>query len=151
MIDFLLGVPGKLKTVIDHLQTYLSSTRCAKIDNLDAAMSSRAPASTAVSNANYTPARAALLDGIIQTSVIKSIQTGYISQSGIAGSGEDLYYQDRTITAVDISKCIVIVQGVDDSGGMSKMVTGRLTSTTNVRVSSSVASVTGRWYVVEFK
>ena len=62
MIDFLLGVPGKLKTVIDHLQTYLSSTRCAKIDNLDAAISTRAAAATALSTATWTSGRASALD-----------------------------------------------------------------------------------------
>jgi hypothetical protein len=62
MIDFLLGVPGKLKTIADYLTTYLSSTRAAKIDNLDAIITSRAAASTAVSNADLTPTRAGYLD-----------------------------------------------------------------------------------------
>lgn len=64
MIDFLLGVPGKLKTLIDYLNANLSTTRAAKIDNLDAAISTRAPSSTALSNANYTAARAGYLDNL---------------------------------------------------------------------------------------
>jgi hypothetical protein len=62
MLDFLAGVPGRLKTIADYLTTHLSSTRAAKIDNLDAAISTRAPASTALTNATWTPTRAGHLD-----------------------------------------------------------------------------------------
>lgn len=44
MIDFLLGVPGKLKTISDYLITNWTVTRAAKIDNLDAAITTRAAA-----------------------------------------------------------------------------------------------------------
>ena len=54
MIDFLLGVPGKLATISTYLTTNLSALRAAKIDNLDAAISTRAPASTALTNATWT-------------------------------------------------------------------------------------------------
>ena len=64
MIDFLLGVPGKLKTISDYLAAYLSPTRCAKIDNLDTTLTSRAPASTALSTATWTGTRAGFLDKI---------------------------------------------------------------------------------------
>lgn len=40
----------------------ITTARSAKIDNLDASISSRAPASTALSTATWTAARAALLD-----------------------------------------------------------------------------------------
>jgi hypothetical protein len=64
MIDFLLGVPGKLKTISDWLTTYWTAARAAKVDYLDAAISSRAPAATAVSNVDYTPVRATALDSV---------------------------------------------------------------------------------------
>jgi hypothetical protein len=67
MIDFLLGVPGKLKTISDLLTANWTAARAAKIDYLDATISSRAPASTAVSNVDYTPARAAALDSAAST------------------------------------------------------------------------------------
>lgn len=41
-----------------------TSTRAAKLDNLDAAISGRAPSSSAVSNADYTSARSAKLDSL---------------------------------------------------------------------------------------
>jgi hypothetical protein len=145
--SFLLGVPGKIKAVYDHLTTHLASARAAKIDNLDAAISTRAAASTALSNATWTNALASILGNTIQTTVIASIQTGYVSSAPSAGSGEDAYYKDTTITAVaSTAKCVVLFQ--DQVGGC----TARLTSTTNLRVSRlSNATVYGRFVVVEFK
>lgn len=56
----LLGVPGALQI----LKSRLSSARAALLDNLDASVSSRAPASTAVSNVQLTNARIANLDNL---------------------------------------------------------------------------------------
>lgn len=61
MSAFLYGVPGKLKTLIERL----TSTRVAKIDNLDATVSSRAAASTALSNGVWTDGRAEALDNLV--------------------------------------------------------------------------------------
>lgn len=58
MWTMLAGVPGKLKTLIDRL----TATRAANLDNLNATVSSRAAASTALSNAVWSDARAAKLD-----------------------------------------------------------------------------------------
>lgn len=60
MLAILAGVPGKLKTLIDRL----TSTRAANLDNLNATITSRAAASTALSNATWTDGRAAKLDNI---------------------------------------------------------------------------------------
>ncbi|CAH1387012.1 hypothetical protein [Candidatus Nitrotoga sp. M5] len=60
MIEVLLGVPAKVKTLVDRL----TATRAARLDYLDAAISSRAPASTAASNAVWTDPRAAKLDTV---------------------------------------------------------------------------------------
>lgn len=57
MLGFLAGLPGKLKTLTDRL----TSGRAANLDNLDATMTSRAAASTALSNATWTDALAAKL------------------------------------------------------------------------------------------
>jgi len=61
MSAILYGVPGKLKTLIERL----SSARAAKIDNLDATVSSRAAASTALSNVVWTDERAEALDDLV--------------------------------------------------------------------------------------
>jgi hypothetical protein len=156
MIDFLLGVPGKLATIYTHLTTYLSSTRCAKIDNLDAAITTRAAASTALSTATWTGTRAGYID-FLNTGVpaIKNVQTGYVSGSASAGVDEDTRYIDVTISAAVVAKSLVIVQpGTDGTAYDTPLIhTGRLTSTTNLRLSkatSGTITMRGRWYVIEF-
>ena len=145
------GITGKLKSLVDRL----TATRAGYLDNLSAG--AVAQAATAVSNATWTNGRAALLDGIIQTSIIQSIQTGWQPYTGgTAGTGEDIIYTDITISAVTVAKCFVIVQGnVIDPSSVGWPATGRLTSTTNLRIGSSRANANGiagaRWYVVEFK
>ena len=58
MWTMLAGVPGKLKTLIDRL----TATRAANLDKLDANITTRAAASTALSKAVWTDARAGKLD-----------------------------------------------------------------------------------------
>ena len=140
MIDFLLGVPGKLKTISDFLTTNWTPARAATVDNLDTTTSSRAAAATAVSNLTYTAARAALLDGTIQTSVINSIQTGSTSIAGSVAA-------NTTITAVNLAKSVLIKQGAATSGGECY---ARLTSSTNVEC-NLIGTATVYWTVVEFK
>ena len=60
MMELLAGVPGKLKALADRL----TATRAEKIDNLDVAVSTRAPANTAVSNAVLTDDRISKLDNL---------------------------------------------------------------------------------------
>lgn len=60
MWTMLAGVPGKLKTLIDRL----TATRAANLDKLDANITTRAPASTALTNAVWSDARAGKLDSI---------------------------------------------------------------------------------------
>lgn len=55
MIASLIGIPGKMKTLLDRI----TSGRAANLDNLNATISSRAAASTALSNAVWTDALAA--------------------------------------------------------------------------------------------
>lgn len=58
MWTMLAGVPGKLKTLIDRL----TATRAANLDKLDANITTRAAAATALSNAVWTDTRAGKLD-----------------------------------------------------------------------------------------
>jgi len=155
MIDFLLAVPGKLTTIINYLNTNLAAARTARIENLDAVISSRAAAATAVSSADYTAARAVLIDRL-STGVpgtVKSIQTGYLAPAAAAGgAGEDIYFRDVTITSVVVAKSIATFQAARDGAGVYLIETARLTSTTNVRLASINGSSTvgGRWTVVEY-
>lgn len=60
MWTMLAGVPGKLKTLADRL----TATRAANLDKLDANITTRAAAATALSNAVWSDARAGKLDKI---------------------------------------------------------------------------------------
>ena len=146
-----------------------SDARAGKIDNLDAAISTRAPSSTALSTATWTPTKAGYLDAAISSrstltandvwgagtrtltalpSVIKSYQTGFAALSA-RGNGEDVRYNDITISSVDINKCIVIINYHGGNGVIGA--TGRLTSNTNLRISSgSESGIYLRWQVIEF-
>jgi hypothetical protein len=103
------------------------------------------------------------------SSVIQSIQTGYVSNSSLtASTGEDIKYTDVTISAVSsITKCFVLFEGGGgqnvfastseyfSSSQQSKKVVARLTSTTNLRLAMPGAetantNISGRWQVVEF-
>lgn len=140
MIDFLLAVPGKLTTIYTYLTSNLAAARAAKIDNLDAAVSGRAPASTALTIATWTDARAAKLDAI-QSSVINSIQSGSIT-IGAGGFGT------ATIAAVNTAKTMVINNGLSNNYNASVY----LFSAATVRADSNGAPGTVvAFTVVEFK
>lgn len=51
-------------SILDTFVAAYTAARAGKLDNLDALVSSRAPANTALSNATWTNARAALLDNL---------------------------------------------------------------------------------------
>jgi hypothetical protein len=148
MIDFLLGVPGKLKTISDWLTTYWTAARAAKVDNLDAAVSTRAAAATALSTATWTNARAAALDSI-GASVIRSIQSDYAYSGAPAAGGRLSKYMDVAIAAVTVNKSIVLIQDAQD--GSAFPATGYLTSANNLRLETSGLNISAVWTVVEFK
>lgn len=150
MIDFLAGVPGKLATLLSRVP----SNNATLVANLDTTVSSRAAASTAVSNVDYTSARAGYLDklnagGIAGT--VKSIQTGIVTTAFTSGGGSppalDYYYKDITITSVNTAKCVVTAVMGNDNGHLL----GRLTSSTNLRL-TDVDGAGGicQWTVVEY-
>ena len=174
MIDFLLGVPGKLKTISDYLTGTLYPYITSRTAYLDTTVSSRAAASTALTNATWTDTRAAKLDTVLLTSAIQSVQTGRISGSyTVVGSGstEDCGYKDVTITSVNTAKAIVLLQdvGFNQTGvstwRLAKMTSSaRLTSATNLRIAvsgsfaeesaaglGSTDNMSARWIVLEFK
>jgi len=166
MLGFLAGLPGKLKTLTDRL----SATWASKLDTLHDSRLTAARAGyldklnisgNVANGTDYTATRAGYLD-LLNTGAagtVKSIQTGYIntlpSTTGSSGS-EDWRYNDITLgTAVaDAAKCLVIILGhVAITGGFVQP-TGRMTSTTNLRIESNITptgSISVRWYVIEVK
>lgn len=147
MIEFLLAVPGRTKKLVDRL----TAARAALLDNLDAAVSTRAAANTAVSNANYTAGRAALMDGIIQNSVLSGngVQTGYATTSLSGSPGEDLWYVDITVSAVVPTRSLILVFPLETQNNPG--MTARFTASNVIRISAKVQYNTCRWWLLEFK
>lgn len=145
MLGFLAGVPGKLASVLttvssilDHLGENLSADRSVLIDRLDATVSSRAPATSALSNAIWTNARASMLDGMFR---IKSIQRGVV----FAGGGTSV-----TITAVNPANSVVSLLGASGSAGPVEILRVELTNATTVTCWSSPFASSVGWQVVEY-
>jgi len=91
---------------------------------------------------------------------LKSLQTGYVNGTSSSSTGEDARYFDVTVSAVVIAKSIPDFQGNIGYGGgyyfyadqVQTIATIRLTSTTNLRVSSrdpTYSNANGRWYLAE--
>ena len=112
----LASVFAKLNSLIatlgDHVAAW-TAARAAKMDNLDAKISTRAPANTALSNAVWTNTRAGYLDklnsGVPITSmpsVIKSVQRGIIT---IPSESKEA---SATLTqSVNLNKAVVLYGG----------------------------------------
>jgi len=128
MISFLLCVPGKLNTLTDRL----TSGRAANLDNLDVAVSTTAPASTALSSATWTGTKAGYLDGAISGRLgsIKAIYRGTITSN------------TATITAVDTTKSILMNLGGygTDSGSVNVGSIPYLELTNSTTITASRAS-----------
>lgn len=153
MLGFLAGVPGKLATISTHLTSYLSSTRAAKIDNCDTTVSSRAPSSTALSNATWTDAKAGFVDMAISgVARIKSIQHVYASLS----TGTDYTVGGNiAIAAVTTSKALVIFNGMSGNSNTWQTTSLRLTGSTTLAFAGMRAENTSNTFnvaavVVEF-
>lgn len=138
---------------IATLLTRLSSARATKLDNLDVAASTLAPANTAVDKTYWTNALGTALASFLgsppPSTFINSVQGGFVNvNSGSWSTGDDGFYTDVTITAVDPAKCVVIWQS---AAGASM---ARVQAATNLRVSQATntpGQLVGRYQVVEYK
>lgn len=124
MIDF-QGLGGKLKTLIDRL----TATRAALLDNLDAAISTRAPAATALSNATWTSELASSL-----ASAIRLDRAEILYISGATGAGAGQKNVDVTISAVTLGKAFAFVTGGFTSGMTPATAMARFTTPTNLHI-----------------
>lgn len=162
MIGFIASILGK----VNALRAAYTDARAGYLDRLDASITTRAAASTAVSNADLTATRIAKLDNLDAlissrlSTVINSIQYGYYPRSISAGG---TYTGTVTITAVNTAKSVLIPLGVtgltggSGSNGCDAMGC-TLNSSTQVGVTIYVSSdhqwnadVRGNFVVVEFK
>lgn len=140
MFALLASVPGKLKTLLDRL----TATRAANLDKLDANITTRAAASSALSNAVWTDARAGYLDQLsVAPLKIKSIQRGAIVMTDAQTS------VNATITAVNTAKSVLIHLG--ESNGFNARLSLVNSTTVNANKNFTNAGVTVGWQVVEFE
>lgn len=86
MIPALLGLPAKVKTLIDRL----TATRAAALDNLNATVSSRAAAATALSNAVWTDALADALASAARRR--PPLAAGLIARNYLSNSNSVAYW-----------------------------------------------------------
>jgi ribonuclease PH len=109
MMQALLGLPAKINTLLNRL----TDARAALLGNLsylDATVSSRAPASTALSTATWTTTRAAKLDSIM-TSVLAPSGVQHLSAAANFGSGPNVNIVIPIPVAVNTAKSIIIDLG----------------------------------------
>lgn len=145
MIGALMGLPGKVKTLVDRL----TATRAGYLDNLSAG--AVAQAGTALSTAQWTNTRAGYLDSIpsIPTTPINSIQYNTVTISDTASSGT------RTITAVTTAKAALIYLGASSTNSTVNSAVGRITLTNTTTVTANRNGTSGdlviSFCVVEFK
>ena len=105
MLDQISTAVARAKTLIDRL----TATRAANLDNLDAAITTRAASSTALSNATWTNARAVKLDNL---------------DAAVSTVGKSPVYYAELITSnttwnrpADIVNNLVLVTAIGGGGG----------------------------------
>ena len=157
MLEPLLGLPGRIKILMDRI----TSTRASNLDNLNATVSSRAPASTALSSSVWTGTKAGYLNAAIsgrasQSSVdalpqgiIKSVQRGSFNPPQASTSA------NVTISSVDLGKAFLVFSFRSDTTGsnLEFIWTGNLTSATNInfqRYTTLTINHTIEWQVIEY-
>lgn len=159
MAAFLLGVPGKLKTLLDRLTAdrasrldEVTATRMGRLDTNVASRATQASVNTALTDLatlqeRLTAARGSNLDYLdapisgVGGSVIKSVQRGNVLIYGSSGVV-------TTTAAVVMDKSILIFSFLSND-----RVTGRITSTTQIAFErlSTVGSMTIEWQVIEYE
>lgn len=127
-MSLFFGVPAQLKALRDNLTTLLTRWSQTKADFLDAAITSRAPSSTALSTVQWTNTRAANLDLVptVNTAVADLQAYGAIDAvvgASVASGGTISAWQ----TAFDSIGGIVSVNTVIAAAGytQSLLVTGK--------------------------
>jgi hypothetical protein len=154
MLGYLAGIPGRLKTLVDRL----TAGRAAALDNLDAAITSRAAASTAVSNVNYTSGRAALLDNLTYVAEQESTSAiiNYCSAGGVLVDPTNAGAVDILPGAVtaNVLKTVISETGrgridylaIGNGLGSTKTIRLKITIDGNVVFDATSASNTGNIY-----
>lgn len=144
---------AKLNSIISAIADHVAIWTAAKAGNLDTTVSSRAPASTALSTTHWTNTRAGYLDklnsGVAVSSLagklVKSVQRGVATVSANSSS------VTITITAVNTARSIVLYGGNAKSHIWGAAL--ELVNSTTLKVTAPGSHSEGipiPWQVVEF-
>ena len=90
MIETLMGLPGRVSALLGRL----TETRANNLDRIDAAVTTRAPSATALSNLVWTDAIAAKLGAMHAETPPTALPAPWILPSGVTYAGSE------TITAI---------------------------------------------------
>ena len=157
MLEPLLGLPGRIKILIDRI----TSTRASNLDNLNATVSSRAPASTALSSSVWTGTKAGYVDtaisGRASQSSVDALPQGIINsvQRGSFNPPQSSTSANVTISSVDLGKSFLVFSFRSDiaASNLEHVWTGNLTSATNINFQRYTAVTfphTIEWQVIEY-
>lgn len=148
MWAMLAGVPGKLKTLVNRL----TAARAANLDNLnatvssrmpgtateqgriDAAISSRAPSSTALSNATWTDTKAGFLDIAISSRAPSSTALSNATWTDTKAGFLDTTISSRAPASTALSTSV-----------WTSTIAGRIDTTISSRAAASTALSTAQW------
>lgn len=148
----MIGLLASIKAGITTLTGRLTSGRATALDYLDVSVNSRAPSSTALSNAVWDATLKSYIQGIPQTQ-INSIQQGSVSVSSVAESGSSS--NTATISSVTTSKAICLLSGHTSTkadGYAAVELTNATTVTAYVRNQGvGTATIVAYFTVIEFK
>lgn len=85
MIETLMGLPGRVSALLGRL----TETRANNLDRLDAAVTSRAPAGSAISNLVWTDAIAAKLSAMHVETPPTALPAPWVLPSGVTYAGSE--------------------------------------------------------------
>ena len=129
MIETLMGLPGRVSALLGRL----TETRANNLDRLDAAVTSRAPAGSALSNLVWTDAIAAKLSAMHVETPPTALPAPWILPSGVTYAGSE------TITAISGSFSVAYSRS---GAGSLRMLAFKGIGGIRVTVDGVVASVT---------
>lgn len=100
MIETLLGLPGRVSALLGRL----TETRANNLDRLDAAVTTRAPSATALSNLVWTDAIAAKLSAMHVETPPTALPAPWILPSGVTYAGSETITANSASFAVAYSR-----------------------------------------------
>lgn len=147
-MSFLLGVPGKLNAISNSIATLLSRVSETVVNRIDAAVSSRAPASTALSTDQWSNGRAALLDELtkvegVRTNPVLAAPTSFVTPLSIEQLQSGLSPTSIPRSTVSVATSFVTILSLTGRGVVNFLapvnVSGTATQTFRITIDGTVA------------